>query len=165
MEQIMEQPEQEQPKLDNDDGRPTDSSDGSKNEESILNKFATPEALAEAYKNLHAEFTRKSQELGKLVKTMQAEKQEKTGAVTNEIQQISPQPPNNNSDKGVQDTQGSREEVIREYLLSVATKQTAPAVIANPNTDFAFTNISQAKSMNAIDQIAKTFFETKGTLK
>ena len=53
-----------------------------------------------------------------------------------------------------------REAVIREYLTSVASKQTAPAVIT-AGQDFAFGVMPERKSLRDIESVAENYFRNK----
>ena len=108
---------------------------------SNLGKFASVEGLLKSYESLQSEFTRKSQILAELqqsnasVAVMEKADVEKSAPI-------------------------SREEIIRDYLTSVAAKQTAPAVITASN-DFAFGATTEPKSIRDAAKVAEQFFGGK----
>lgn len=53
-----------------------------------------------------------------------------------------------------------RDEIIKQYLQTVAS-QKAPPVIAAPASDFAFTNLDGIKSLNQVEKVVADFFKTK----
>jgi len=100
----------------------------------ILGKFASVDELQRAYTNLQSEFTRKSQQLAQLLAKGSA------GAA------------NENTPK---------EQVIRDYLLSIAKKEVAPAVITTGG-DVAFGAKASPRTLADIEKVAENFFKIKG---
>ena len=116
--------------------------DGPKTEN--LGKFASTDELARAYENLHAEFTRKSQVLANL--------QQGNVSVTDE--ETSPK---------VEDA-NNREEVIKEYLISLSQKQYAPTVITG-SSDLVLGVKPEPMHLRDIERVAENYFKTKETQK
>ena len=121
-------------------------------EGSILGKFANVNELGKAYENLQSEFTRKAQQLAELQQAHASVAEEKPAVVEVE--------------KPIDDTETikeeMREEIIREYLTSVASKQTAPTVITT-NNDFCIGSNPAPRSIREVGAIAENFFKNKET--
>lgn len=105
----------------------------------IYGNFATVEALVKAYTSLQGEYTRKSQELALL----NANK----GSVS-VTEKIAPE----------------KDEIIRDYLMSIAKGEAAPAVIT-ASSDFAFGIKTEPKSIAETEKIAENYFRNKGEIK
>ena len=156
----------------NDESRQKATKNDEKRQKATKSDIAI-EQLEKSYAELRSAFTRKTQELSRLkAEVNQQIKQEGTagdvsqteqktaenavprvetvaaGAETDNVQQLPP-------------ATATREEIIKEYLQSVASK-TAPPVIANPANDFAFTNLGDAKSISQVEKLVANFFSTKG---
>ena len=105
----------------------------------IYGRFATVQELGKAYECLQSEFTRKSQQLAKL-------KHEATIA------------------NGERDTrQNDRDEIIRDYLVSVASQKRAPTVITTQG-EIGFGVNPEPRTMQETERIAEHFFRTKGEI-
>jgi len=107
----------------------------------FLGKFASVSDLEKAYESLQAEFTRKSQLLAEL-------QQGQAGAAKIEIPNVEPK------------TEINRDEIIKEYLTSVATRPNAPTVIAGTN-DLAYGVKPETKSIRDLTKVAENYFKTK----
>ena len=141
----------------NADARPITVDEGSKQ---LLGKFANTEQLAKAYESLQAEFTRKCQLLSELEKEKNVtdKKEGNAGAADkNKAQQVLTA-----TETRLDNTESDKSKIIEEYLMSVARRQVAPAVITTCN-DFAFVKTHEPKSINDIGKVVKDFFETRTT--
>ena len=103
-------------------------------------EFANPEQLFKAYNELRVTFTQKTQELSEL------KKQQGIASVA--------------SDK--QPDVIDKEQIISEYLSSVASKQTAPAVIGT-GANFLAKLPDPTRTMLDAGKLAKDFFKSKGS--
>jgi len=134
-------------------GQPTDApvetdnalNPGPKN---ILGKFHTVDDLAKAYENLQVEFTKKCQALSQI--------QQGTAGAAIELTPKVEQP--------TQTPTVNRDEVIQEYLLSVARGNRAPTVITAAG-DFAFGVKPEPKTLLETEKIAENFFKSKERIK
>jgi len=150
-EEILEQPEDAS----------ADAADKQTEDSNTLAPFEDTEQLLKAYKELQADYTRKSQLLLEY-------QQGNASVAVNEVPVVDPTPSNHpvTADAvpplhaGGELAGLSRDEVIREYLTSVATKQTAPAVITASN-DFYTGGNSLPKSLRDVEKVAEEFFRTK----
>jgi hypothetical protein len=121
-------------------------------------KFANIEELLSSYRNLEAEFTRKSQLLSQIqqgkVSVTDSEK-----PVTTAAKETTPETAAAKSVVSVTN-EADRDEIIKEYLTSVAAKQHAPAVITTSN-EFVFGVKTQVKSLREVSALAENFFKNK----
>jgi len=122
-----------------------ESADGGSN---ILGKFADVSELAKAYESLQSEFTRKSQMLAQLQKN-----EGQAGAAIEQPPVIVPDAVPIN-----------REEIIKEYLTSIANSQIAPTVITTAS-DLAFGIKPEPLALNDAKRVAENFFKTKEIIK
>ena len=125
---------------------------GSGSKDLLGGKFQNDGELLKAYKNLEARFHEKCQRLAELLKPQD----------TNDSQR-------GNTDLVVKtepavEESVSREQVIKEYLTTVAKAQAAPAVITTAS-DIAFGAKPEPKSLRDLKQVAEHFFRTKEILK
>ena len=112
---------------------------------SILGKFANVNELCKAYENLQGEFTRKSQLLAQMQQGNACEAVKQTPVV---------------DDAPIKRDETIKNEIIKEYLTSIAVNKTAPAVITT-NNDFAFGVTPTRRSIREVEKIAENFFKTK----
>ena len=145
----------EQPKVDNtsdnSENCPTVESCGSN-----FGKFASHTELVKAYENLHKEFTRKCQVLCELEKKSMANEEHNGNACAasiNEVQKVPYVMACDESDKS---------KIIEEYLMSVAKRSVAPAVITT-NNDFAFGKNEEPRSIGDLGKIVENFFQSHAT--
>ena len=122
-------------------GEPETSPEQSDNEiingpKKICGKFADIDELSRAYENLEKDYSRKSMELATLTK-------QQGGPVVEHV---------------------NRDDVIKEYLTSIAKSQAAPTVITTAS-DIAFGNNSEPKSLRDVESVAENFFRTKENIK
>ena len=173
--QTLEQPENE---LTPDNAQvlqpfaPADSVEASNK---ILDRFASVADLESAYKQLRAEFTKKSQRLSELERdadrgsaSVAEQKPDETTVfpentqMQNGGQQSGTQTAQmRNGEEAVQMLDLSNNKVIEEYLVSLASSKTAPAVITKPGVDFVSNKEREIKSINATTKIAEDFFKRK----
>jgi hypothetical protein len=116
--------------------------DNSKYGSGIAKKFANVRELEKAYERLHAEFTRKSQQLKKI-------QHDTAGAAICEPIIV---------EKRVVDD--GAEEVIKNYLLSLEQKPVAPPVISGGG-EFGYGIKPNPKSVRDTQKIAENYFKTK----
>ena len=117
--------------------------DSTREEDATHGNFGSTEELYRSYRVLHSEFTRKSQELAALKKSMEAPEAPKTEVVTQPLPQ----------------TGEDKQKVIYDYLVSLASQQTAPAVITSGG-QAQLRKIDAPKSMLDAQADAKHYFET-----
>ena len=181
----MEEVNLEQPNIEHElDNRealqpcaPTDLVEASK----ILDRFANVAELENAYKQLRAEFTKKSQRLGELEREFENAKVS-AGAAENkpgEVQIPDTQMQNgyskgsvggvetksDNTDKkpsisGELDS-NTNSRIIEEYLVSLASSKTAPVVISHHGDMIVSHKDGEVQSINAITKVAENFFQRK----
>lgn len=107
--------------------------------DSILGKFNSVDELAKAYEQLQSAFTKKSQEL--------AEFKDKVSVTEKKTVKENQQ---------VRVTDNCK---CTATVTSIATMP--PAVIAGTSGGFAFTNVSEARTMHATTKVAENFFKEK----
>jgi|GEM_PF-5822385 len=147
-------------------------------------RFASVADLENAYRELRAEFTRKSQRLGQLEQEIGRGKNgsdEQTGkgqsaaaaslnvSLNSELAPSAPRPrfaqqpapgqPAQITGEALQNRGSSK--IIEEYLLSVAASKKAPAVIANGGIDFVPIVQAAKKSVAAMTKEVENFFMRK----
>jgi hypothetical protein len=105
-------------------------------------KFGTVEELAKAYENLEKEFTKKCQMLKDL------EKQGDACEAVKESPVVFDKPEN------------VRQEIIKEYLTSVAASPKAPVVISGQG-DFAVGIKPMQMTLRDMEKVAENFFKIK----
>ena len=130
IDELLEQPETSPVQADNE------SIDGSKK---LLGKFASTDELAKAYENLQTEFSRKSQILAEL------QKDKGHACVASENPPVVPV---------------NREEIIKDYLTSIAASKTAPTVITTAS-DLVFGAKPEPRSLRDMERVAEIFFKQK----
>ena len=104
-------------------------------QDSILGKFASVDELAKAYEQLQSAFTKKSQELAEL-------KDKARVAEIKPVKEI-PQTP-------VVITSETRD------------KGCMPTLISGNSGNYAFTNVTEARTLHATTKVAENFFKLKG---
>ena len=107
--------------------------------------FTSADDLLKAYKNLQAEFTRKSQEIAEIKKDMASVVGEKTLDAGDEA---------NGDEKKAKEV--VRDQILAEYLGNVAKRNVPPTVIGQGA--FVATQIDGKPTMNYANDKAKKFF-------
>ena len=118
----------------------------------ILGKFATVSELEKAYESLQSEFTRKSQLLAEL------QQGNAVAAIKEPVVEV--EPPVACCDTPLQQGGTTREEIIREYLTSVAARPTAPAVITGTSAP-AFGIKPEPRALRDVERLAENYFKLK----
>ncbi|MCL2755923.1 MAG: hypothetical protein FWE45_02610 [Firmicutes bacterium] len=138
-------------KMDNGDGLenpcPSVQDEDSTN---IYGNFANADELFKAYRNLHAEFTRKSQELRKLETVNDKSETIMDTTKTCDV-----------NDEKVENpliVTRSVDDVIRDYLFGIKQGKVPPIVIGTATN--ATTSVDGIRTMTESDKLAKTFFAT-----
>lgn len=126
---------------------PQSSDEGSK---LILGRYASVEHLMRAYEKLQAEFTRKAQRLAEL-ETKLGEKHDNASVAIENLVKAEPKPT----------ASESQQQIIQDYLASVAVKRQPPAVITASH-DFAYMEKSGQRSIRDASHIAEEYFKSKG---
>lgn len=108
-----------------------------------LGDFANPDELYKSYKNLQAEFTRKSQELAQLKL-----QNDNKASMADSLEVDS-------ADLKVVETR-TEDDIVREYLFGVARKNHSPIVIGQATTTPQF--IETKKSIADANAVARKFF-------
>jgi len=160
--------------------------DDYKSQNELVERFANVSELQKAYKHLRAEFTRKCQRLSDLEKltglnTSVVSEEQNRGledanliVETKEdieadnvkeyiVQGKSVQTPKVDEQKNAieSDRVQGREEIIREYLLSVSKNSSAPAVISNGGVGFVGSSGKQVATLNSATRQVEDFFRNK----
>jgi len=99
---------------------------------SILGKFTSVDELAKAYEQLQSAFTKKSQEYSALRKDAERQAAELKDKASVAVTQ------------------------------KVETIPQIPPVISGHSGSFAFTNVSEARTLHATTKVAENFFKLKG---
>jgi len=117
---------------------------GSSDDSTTYGNFANADELYRGYKNLHAEFTRKSQEL----KRLETDIGNSTSASVA-------------SEEVVEETKVEKtsDDIIREYLFGVKKGKVPPVVIGATQASIPIT--SGVKTLRDADKLAKDFFNSR----
>ncbi|MDR0462424.1 MAG: hypothetical protein LBG88_03815 [Christensenellaceae bacterium] len=108
---------------------------------SEFGKFDNLDNLLRAYEQLEQRFTWKCQEMAEMT-----DKQGQASVAVNKAP-IAPD-------------EASRDEIIKEYLTSIATRTPAPTVITG-QSDFVIGAKAEAKSLRDMEKVAENYFKTK----
>ncbi|MCL2569797.1 MAG: hypothetical protein FWE16_01150 [Firmicutes bacterium] len=119
-------------------------------ESEYLGTFKNSTQLFLAYENLRKEFTRKSQELASLKKSIEETVADNAGAAQTMVEQAT----------SVESKEKSPEQIIREYLMGVKTRATPP-VILGTSVEAKTTLTDGKKDIHEANKAAQTFFQTR----
>lgn|GEM_PF-1762084 len=119
--------------------------------------FVNAEELHKAYKNLHAEFTRKSQELKRLETLNESHESTKAdttpASIANnenvETIQVESMPP----------TPKSTDDIIREYLFGVKQRKVPPVIMGSTNN--MTSSSGGIRNLRDAEKLARDFFNSK----